>query len=537
MSKKRIKFKDTTKEDREYLTHIYYDNDITHSEKMDILTKKFGVGERSIRRWWKEELKLSQNYSKLPEQIKKAQERSLPKGTDIILVTAAQNKTGVHREFLKNLEAYKDFLTSKGYNTEIVIAPSKYRNPTSPTEQRSDKEQVQDWWRDEVQEYLYYGKIQFGDTLVSTNSRILPTAKKPLSGFEVLAKDNNLILPHPRVHFRTMPRFKNKPLRSMSTTGFITHKNYSDSKAGDTAFEHHSYGFVVVEKKKDNTCHIPRNVKACSDGSFVDLIFSVDKGKVSIIDKTEGIVLGDLHASEVDMDIFSKTLDLIELFKPEEIIVHDALDGSTVNPHEVKDMFIQRLKIRENKYLIADELEHCFNLLEQIKDTGSKVNVVISNHDIFLDRFINDANWKRDLHNSPTYLELALIQQTVDLRDYGSIFGYMLSKRLPEVNYIKYGDSLHISGHEVGQHADFGINGAKGSANSFSKLNVKMIGAHLHSPIILDGYTGVGVTCKLHQYYNRRGLSSWAHAHSIIHHNNKNQLIVFGDDREITSLL
>ena len=532
------KFKDLTTEDKQYLTHFYYDRDMCHAEKMEILTKKYEVSERTVRRWWREELNLSQNYTKLPPQLVEAQNRQIDNNTDILLVTAAQNKTGINGPLLENMKSYKEFLTAVGYKTQIVVAPARYRNPTSPTEQRIEKEQAQEWWRDEVQEYMYFGKLQFGDVIVSTDSRILPTASRPLTNYEVLAKDNSLILPHPRIHFKVLPRFKDKPLRSMSTTGFLTHKNYSDSRTGERGFQHHSYGFVVIEKKSDNTCHIPRNVKANIDGDFTDLIYEVKNKKVKRIKSTKGIILGDLHAAEANMEIFNKTLDLYPIFKPSQTVVHDALDASTVNPHEQKDMFIQRLKIREKRYLIEDEIEHCFDLLGSLIDTKSELNVIISNHDIFLDRHINDGNWKKDLHNSPTYLKMALIQQEVDLRDYGSIFGYMVKERFGDnVNYVNFGDSLEIGGYQCAMHGDHGSNGSRGSALTFSKLNTKMIGGHSHTPIILDGYTGVGVMCNLNQYYTRKGLSSWAHCHSIIHNNNKNQLLVFGNDYKFSELI
>ena len=133
---------------------------------------------------------------------------------------------------------------------------------------------------------------------------------------------------------------------------------------------------------------------------------------------------------------------------------------------------------------------------------------------------------------------MALIQQEVDLREYGSIFGYMLKERFgKKADYINFGQSLELGNYECAMHGDHGTNGARGSALTFSKLNTKMIGGHSHSPIILDGYTGVGVLCNLHQYYTRKGLSSWAHAHSIVHENDKNQLLVFGDDYKFSELI
>jgi hypothetical protein len=64
-----------------------------------------------------------------------------------------------------------------------------------------------------------------------------------------------------------------------------------------------------------------------------------------------------------------------------------------------------------------------------------------------------------------------------------------------------------------------------------------MIHAHTHSPILFNSVTVVGVSCNIDQYYTRRGLSSWAYAHSIVHPNGKNQLLVLGDDLKISGLI
>jgi len=354
-----------------------------------------------------------------------------------------------------------------------------------------------------------------------------------------MAKDSHLIIPHSKIHFQTLPRFKNKPLRTMSSTGFITHKNYSDSKAGDQGAIHHSYGFVVLEKKKDKTCHIPRNVKVNSDGSFTDIIFHVKDGKLDIIKGSKGFVWGDIHSRVLDRRILEKTFSLCYFLKPKVQILHDVFDGSTVNPHEKKDMFIQRQKIVRGEHLIEEEIKEAFSIVKEIKDrVGAKTYISISNHDIFLDRFINEENWKHDLHNSPAYLKYAYIQQTVDLMKYGGLFGYLVDEEFgKEVTYINYGDSLEVDGYETGLHGDFGANGAKGSYKTFSRLNTKMIHAHSHSPIIHNGVTVVGVTSYLDQYYNRRGMSSWANAHSVIHESGKNQLFVFGDDGQLSNLV
>ena len=475
----RKKFKNLTEEDKEYIRYVYYQN-MSHVEKTDILSKKFGIADRTVRNWWAR-LDLSDIATGLPSQLQKALSRTVDRDTKVLLVSTAQNKTSVNKGFLNSLENYKDFITNiLGKKTEILVIPSKYRNPTSNVE--NEKSKTDDWWDDSLAEYLIYGKVNFGDTTISADSRISPTAKSPLDGYEILASDGHLILGHSKIHFKTLPRFRDSPLRVMSTTGYMTSKNYSKSKAGDVAYENHSYGFVIVELKDDDTCYIPRNVKVKADGSFIDIIYNASKDGVVEAESSLGFIFGDLHARQVNEEFLQVSKNIAKRLKPQKVVIHDALDGATVNPHESKDMFAQRQKIVQGKHLVEEEVEECLDILNDIReDVGGELFVVESNHDLFMDRYINDFQWKKDLHNSPAYLRYAYIQQTVDLEIFGNIFGYLIHERfLDSVKYVKMGDSLFISDYQCGQHADFGANGSKGSTKGFGRMNLKLIGGHSH---------------------------------------------------------
>jgi transposase len=528
-------FKELTAENIEYIKHVYY-QDMKHVEKTEILSKKFNVGDRTIRDWW-QKLDLKKFSSDLPSQLQKAQDRVLNKNTKVLLVTTAQNKTAINKDFLNNLIAYKDYITNElGKQTEIVIIPSKYRNPTNNIE--DEKAKSEDWWEDVINDYLFYGKVNLGDTLISCDSHISPTAKQPLDGYEILASNNHLVLGHSKVHFKTLPRFRDAPLRIMSTTGYITSKNYSKSKAGAVAFENHAYGFVVVELKKDDVCYIPRNVKVKSDGSFIDITNSVSNNTVSKISSSLGFILGDAHTRQINRDFLKVSIDLMKQLNPKKTVIHDLLDSSTMNHHESKDMFIQRQKIIQGKHLIEDEVEECLELLAELKGCCGDIYAIESNHDVWMDKHVNEGKWQNDLHNSPAYLKYAYIQQTVDLTKYGNILGYLIHERFNgEVQYVKMGDSLYIGSYQCGLHTDYGINGARGNVRGFGKLNLKLIGGHVHAPVLYNNVTLVGILCNLKQYYNRKGLSSWAYAHSVVHENDKNQLLVFNDDYSLSGLI
>lgn len=532
---KKIAYKELTAENIEYIKHVYY-QEMLHSEKMEILSKKFGISERTVRGWW-QKLDLSKLVSNVSPQLQKAQERFLNKNTKVVLVTTAQNKTAVNKDFLNNLITYRDYITNDlGKDCEIVVIPSKYRNPTNNIE--DEKAKSSEWWDDSVEDFMFYGKLTFGDTLISCDSHISPTSKNPTDGYEILAENNHVVLGHTKNHFSTLPRFRGDPLRVICTTGSITTKNYSKSKSGEHGSLTHSYGFVVVEMKDKDICHIPRNVKVKSDGSFTDITNEVTKEGVQKIQSSLGFVWGDIHAQVVNRDFLEVSKELVAKLNPEKNVLHDVFDGGSINVHEGKDMFLKRLKITQGKHLLENEVEECLDLIEEIKGCCGEVLISEANHDNFLTRHIDNENWKRDLHNSPAYLKYALISQTVDLRDYGNILGYLIWERFGEtIKYMKMGDTVYIGDYICSAHGDYSSNGAKGATRGFSRLNLKIIHAHSHSPKLHNNVSCVGVTCHTEQWYNRKGLSSWAYGHSVIHNNGKNQLLVFNDDYTLSGLI
>lgn len=535
---KRTKFKELSEENKDYLRMTYYDDELKHVEKMEILSNKFGVTGRTIRKWW-EKMDLQKITSRLPPQLQEARMKNLPSDTDILMVTSAQNETPINRKQLASMMQYKTFLeTELKRVANVVVIPVRYRNPTTPTEDLNKKKDM--WWVDEVKENIYYNKIEFGDTTIACDTHISPTAKMPLTGLDALSDDGHLILGAFRIHFKTQTRPRNTPLRTMCTTGSITRKNYSRSKAGDTAAIHHSYGFTMIELKKDGTCHVPRNIYVTDDGEFVDLCYKVTPEGVTKIESTEAMVWGDIHKEVINKNIYNKTKELCKILKPKVHVLHDLFDGATVNPHERKDTFVNRRRIMQGRHLIENEVNSALKFPKKLlKDCGGEnVYIVQSNHDEFLDRHVTDMNWKNDLHNSPAYLKYAMIQQNVDLEQYGNIFGYLITEKYnKKVKYLKYGDRLKIKGFNLAMHGDHGSNGSRGSITQYKRLNFKMIHGHNHSPIIMDGVTSVGLTGNVKQYYTRKGLSTHAYSHALVHENGKRQLLVFDDDGELTDLI
>ena len=524
-----VTFKTLTEQDKEHVISIYK-SDMSHEKKVSLLSEQYGVTTRTIRNWWRY-LNLSDASNVDNKQLISAYNRVISPDTQILLVTAAQNKTAVNEEVFDGIKKYCEYInTVLNFKCEIIVIPTKYRNPTSIVE---TKKMSDDWWSNVVDDYLYYNELHFNDVVINSFERISPTAKRPLSGLEPRVEKNHYIIGHPRMHFKALPRFKGYPLRCLLTTGYVTFKNYSLSKAGGIAKVHHGYGFVVVEKKNDTECYVPRLVKVNSDGTFTDIIYHYNGSSINKITSSLGYIFGDIHCQVLDEDKVKVSNELINIINPKYIVLHDLFDGYTLNPYEKNDYYIRRKKIRYGSYLIKDEIDKCLVFLDNLRQThsNSTICVIQSNHDDFIDKYINEYNWKLDLHNSDVYLKYAYLQQTVDVEEHGNIFGCILYDKFgDDIKYVKYTDSLEIGSYQCGYHGHHGANGTRGSLTQFTRINTKLIHGHVHTPEICDGVTTVGVSCKLWQYYNSRGMSSWAYADAVIHESGKSQLLVFDDD-------
>jgi hypothetical protein len=71
-----------------------------------------------------------------------------------------------------------------------------------------------------------------------------------------------------------------------------------------------------------------------------------------------------------------------------------------------------------------------------------------------------------------------------------------------------------------------GSNGAKGTANTFAKLNTPIVSGDKHYPYTIDNAHGVGLSSILDHKYNK-GLSSWAQSNGIILSNGRFQHLLY----------
>jgi hypothetical protein len=315
----------------------------------------------------------------------------------------------------------------------------------------------------------------------------------------------------------------------MLTTGACTLSNYTDSKAGKVADFHHTFGFAIVELDGDYF-HV-RQVTACSDGSFTDLYHNVHNGEVKHIWGCSSFVFGDIHTGDTDMPMVERTLKLLEVLVPDNIVVHDLFNGHSVNRHEEKNPIKTFFKIKNDRHLLKDEL-HIANLfLANLEGYTDNVVVVRSNHDEWIDTYIETRDWHKDIMNADTFMMLAGVKLAGEAPK--GILPYYINKYLPNIKALSSSESYIANEFELAIHGHLGANGSRGGVLQFKRLNIKMITGHTHVPSRYDGVVTVGTSTHLRVGYNV-GASGWLQSHAIEHLDGKVQQIHFINNKYTT---
>lgn len=520
-----MRFKDLTEEDILYIAEVHGSND-TWDSKMQRLTGRFGKSERTIRRWIKK-LDLA-NYSRPVEEspeFKKAKEKKIDGTKNVFFFTWAQSETPVHKKFFENLLAYAEYR-----NAGVHVIAGRYRNPTSLRSSKNVKKM--EWWVDDVKPYLDANRHDPHPLLtILSDIKVQPTASNPLSGFDSVSDVKSSIIGHPKVHLKSQPVLEGHPFKILATTGACTVPNYTDTKAGAKGEFHHTFGFIIAEIEDQDTVHL-RQVTANLDGSFCDLDKRVSKGEIEDLKKVGHIVLGDLHPHILDYNFYSVgILDFLDRFKPNHVVLHDVFDGHSISHWHEQDPIKMWEKVQDGSNELIPEIEHMKEIVRPLIKYSPIV--VKSNHDDFLDRWVRRGDWKKDLANAEAYIDL--VSAIMKKKAPKGLIAYELNKEFgKDIRCLDRDESCIIDGIELSNHGDKGINGARGSLNSYSKLNTKLTVGHSHSCGRLNGCIQVGTSSILRPDY-AEGPSSWRHAHCIGHTDGKRQLIIFSRNYTYTT--
>lgn len=445
-------------------------------------------------------------------EFKKAKTREFDHSKQRFLISWCQNETEVKEMLITNMEALAEKIDGS-----IHIIAGRYKNPTSIEANKKIKQSETKFnWHKRVIPYLDANRHRIHEFLtILSDIKTQPTASTPLSGFNGITGLESCIIGHPRVQMKSLPVLEGYPSKLLLTTGSVSVENYTDTKAGKKGEFHHQLGFVIVELDED-IFHV-RQVTADKDGNFYDLFHKVENGVVSEINSCKAMVFGDLHVGDDDKEAVDVSFELASRINPEKIILHDVFNGTSVNHHEQKDPFKLLEREEAGQLSLKKEIKQLKNWFSE--HDGYEYIVVRSNHDDFLDRWLQNDDWRKS-RNKMEYLKYANILAKGKAPK--GIIPYVLEKSFPNVRALGIDDAYRIAGWELSLHGHLGANGAKGTAMQFKTLNTKSITAHTHSPSREDGHVCVGTLTYLRMGFNK-GMSSWLQSNVIIHDNGKAQ--------------
>ncbi len=450
------------------------------------------------------------------------------------VITSIQNDTPTNENFKRSLLNYVE-----RNNAKLLIIPVRYKNPDSFHSGLSDSYT----WDESLREYFVENEINLTSKIkILGDYYVGATNNTPISGLEGLARGKSIIVGHGILQSKSCPRLDDEDAVIVSSTGSLSVKNYSQSRAGYFANNSHTNAAMIVETDNQNNVFYPRHVIADATGSFYDIVggFYQPDGW-SPLDRIEALVLGDSHAIHASDKVLTATFidehSMVKALRPKNIVHHDLFDGYSQSHHD-RDKFFTMVKKHVNGKLDL-EAELKITMAHLVRTTyhcPSDVNNVIipSNHNSHLMKWMQDVRSSADVQNAKIYTELRTLMMN-RLDESGRLdepFDLWLwthmAKNYPEISktlqFAKRTKSYKIAGVEVSQHGDIGADGARGSRKAFSKMGCPVIIGHSHSPGIEGQCYQVGTSSVLRMDYNN-SISSWLHCHAIIYPNGQVQLI------------
>lgn len=454
------------------------------------------------------------------------------------VLTSAQDGTHIHKGFLENIEAYMKFR-----NGRIIISGFSYNR--SIFEEHSKKVEHGATYAQEIMPYIQENRVTLGDDLIFCSElNILPTAVNPLSDLSTYTGSAWGIIPHPKVHMNSIPTEKDQPTKIIQTTGAITLPNYIQKKAGQKAEHYHEIAAVVVELLPNGKYFIRHIHADDEDGSFQDLTYMVKNGRVRKKEENVlAITWGDIHHEKSDPvinaacwgvghDPYFKVM--IDTLKPEQSFVHDIIDFTPRNHHNIRDPHFMFEMYTKGTDKVETAIGQAAEFLKEITRPWTKTIVVESNHDLALLRWLKYEDYKSDPVNARYFLELQteVYRALEDQNDKFQVLSWAMRKAvdLTGITFLHEDESYTIAnGIECGMHGHLGANGARANPMQFARMGRRSNTAHTHSATIKDGAWICGVSGSLEMGYNK-GLSSWSHSHIITYKSGKRAMITQHED-------
>lgn len=371
--------------------------------------------------------------------------------------------------------------------------------------------------------------VNLNDNLMISTFQTSAKQINTLTGLRRIGeREKSMIVASPKQFVEYVPVLNPEGCHALMTTGSVTTPEYLSTdkymskRTAWLADKDHEMGGIIVEIESDKLFHF-RPFQASSLGFFTDLGVKYGPTKTKQ-QRPEAIVLGDIHVGSLDKNVYKSTNNILKKLKPKRVFLHDVFDGMSCNPH-MSMQFLTKATLKD-KLSIEAELKLTGKYLTHLKEKHPYVEewiVVRSNHDLFIDRYLDSGEYTKDPINFEICHKLALekLEGGIPFKTGLEILGFNLDK----ITFLGIDESYRIHGFECGQHGHLGSNGVRNPSNAGLEIAYgKGIFGHSHTGGKLRKIFRVGTSTRYKLGYNK-GASSWTHTLCIVNADGTAQLV------------
>lgn len=343
--------------------------------------------------------------------------------------------------------------------------------------------------------------------------------KNPLLNIDKLSTDiKTIIVGASKQYLQILPYKQYTTYRIACSTGTLSEVEYKETVNNQMDAKYHKFGAILLEWNEEQKRYVLRNL-IYKDGYLYDLNKKYFGNKVEEIDKLPAIVLGDLHLPDEDKEAIDKTTAFINKYKPEYTMLHDIASWNSICHHNFGKALFNAQNVTPENICLGNEIKVVVDKIYELSDKckNTKFKIVNSNHDAFVEKWLDTGEFVKDKTNAKLGAELFM-----DYCDGKRI----LDPHLPDnFEYLPKDEEFTVCGYTLSEHGDAGISGSAGSPNAYNKTFENCIVGHTHSCELKENVVYVGTLSKLIVNYNQKGMTKWVHCNAIIHENGTAQLI------------